>query len=137
MSDVSELKARLRSRYSRVATEALRDVRDETADAAPVGQTGDTRARVAVGRVSSDGWVTSGTIEAPTPQAKFTDTGAKAHPIDPKNVKYLRFPGRGKRGVVFALHVDHPGTPAQHWFGKPMPARWERALAGRLESSAA
>lgn len=38
----------------------------------------------------------------------YVTDGTDPHPIDPKNAKALRFTSGGT--VVFAPHVDHPGT---------------------------
>lgn len=61
------------------------------------------------GERSTEGKVQRITFTAASPLSTWIIYGTAPHPIDPVNAKVLRFTvGDGK--VVFAQHVDHPGT---------------------------
>lgn len=62
---------------------------------------------------SSGGSFLDGTLDvavvADTPYAKFVEEGTRAHVIEPRRAKALRWIGRNGR-AVFARRVRHPGT---------------------------
>lgn len=51
------------------------------------------------------------TVVATAPYAGFVHDGTRPHVIRPRNASVLRFPTRS--GIVFAAHVNHPGTKAR------------------------
>lgn len=77
----------------------------------------------------------------------FVDKGTKRHPIPKTGFALLAFrgdyqakttprviashPGGASGPVVFATHVDHPGTQARN-FSKLIHAKWEKQVANRV-----
>ena len=55
-------------------------------------------------------------------------SGTEPHPIDPVNASVLRFTSGGQ--VVFARHVDHPGTAANPFVQKAIQETVSRASLG-------
>ncbi|WNM68779.1 hypothetical protein SEA_SOOS_49 [Gordonia phage Soos] len=50
-------------------------------------------------------------VVATAPYAAFVHDGTRPHVIKPRNASVLRFPAGG--GIVYAAHVNHPGTRAR------------------------
>ena len=77
----------------------------------------------------------------------FVDKGTRPHSIDPVNAPMLAFrgnyqakttpkviasrPGGASGPIVFATHVDHPGTQARD-FSKLIHAKWEKQVVNRM-----
>lgn len=61
-------------------------------------------------------------ITADTTYAYYHHEGTRAHIIRPRYKKALRFPGKGKGGVVFAQVVHHPGTKPNRFLTDSLPA---------------
>lgn len=57
------------------------------------------------------GMKVSSEVVATAPYAKFVHDGTRPHVIKPRNASVLRFPSGG--GIVYAAHVNHPGTRAR------------------------
>lgn len=52
-------------------------------------------------------------VASSSPVAAFLDKGTRAHTIEPKNAKALRFRANGS--IRFAKRVHHPGTKAVYF----------------------
>lgn len=59
-----------------------------------------------------------GYVLCPDPAYIFVAGGTRPHPIDPVNGQFLVFPKDGQ--IVFATHVDHPGTTANPFLTKAL-----------------
>lgn len=57
---------------------------------------------------TATGMIVRSEVVATAPYAGYVHDGTKPHVIRPRNASVLRFPGRN--GMVFAAHVNHPGT---------------------------
>lgn len=116
--------------YAAEVGQVVRDELEATIkDAAPVGQS-ETAGQLR-DSVNVDYTVGAGTIfwhvEATADEASYTDEGTDPHRIEGNPILAFSWPARGG-GVFFFRAVNHPGTPAQHWFGEPMPAYFQDAL---------
>lgn len=113
-----------------VHDEAVQDVIDELREAAPLGETGETRRQIRSVPLGA-GTRPASRVEAPTPQAEWTEEGTEPHDIVPVNAQVLRFLGGGGRisqpgpsqriatqaaGVIYTMIVHHPGNPPRAWF---------------------
>lgn len=146
MADASALREKVLRRYDDVFSEALSMMVDELREAAPLGETGDTRRGIEAIPGGSPLRL-AGTIRSTGKGGEFVEEGTEPHLIVPRNAKVLRFMGGSGRisqpspnqriatragGVVFAAYVEHPGTPPRPWFG-PVVERYpeflERAAA--------
>lgn len=141
MADASALRARLYQRADAIVGEAERLMVAALREAAPLGQTGDTRRgidSVAGGSTLRPAF----TLRSSAKGGDFVEVGTRPHVIRPKNGSALRFLGGGRRisqgapnsriatragGVVFAKEVRHPGTPARPWF-RPVVERFDEFL---------
>lgn len=110
-------------------------------DAAPLGETGDTRRGIeAVGGGSPAR--PAATVRARGKGGEYVEEGTRPHVIVPRNASALRFVGGSGRvsqpapnqriatrsgGVVFAKRVNHPGTPPRPWF-RPVVEQYARFL---------
>lgn len=127
------LRQRLRTRYAGVARSAKDTLVLGLVSAAPF-DTGETHASIK-GSVSSQGEDRYRlTLQAPTPQAKWTNDGTRPHVIRPRNKRALSFVTSGVRVITSVVH--HPGTPATHWWDHELTAAkvrevFRRVLAGR------
>lgn len=61
-----------------------------------------------------------GVVEATAPHAVFVHQGTKAHIIEPRKAKALRFEQDG--AIRFAQRVQHPGTTADPFIDQTEPA---------------
>lgn len=61
-----------------------------------------------------------GVVEATAPHAVFVHQGTKAHVIEPRKAKALRFEQDG--ATRFAQRVQHPGTTADPFIDQTEPA---------------
>lgn len=59
-------------------------------------------------------------VGADSPIAWFVHQGTTPHSIDPVRAKALRFRSRKSGQVVFAGHVNHPGTRPQPWLWRAL-----------------
>lgn len=131
MADASGLRQKLIERYNAVFDEAVDMMTDELREAAPLGETGDTRRGIEASR-GGYSLRPAATIRSTGKGGEFVETGTAPHIITPRNGRVLRFLGGSGRvsqagpnqriatrsgGVVFATIVHHPGTPARPWFG--------------------
>lgn len=70
-----------------------------------------------------------------TPQAAWTNDGTPAHVIEGSPVLVFEIDGR----TVFARSVQHPGTPATHWFDGDQginEASWTETLSRAVAANA-
>lgn len=112
-------------RYAAVAR-SVRDTMVLGLVAAAPFASGATHAAIK-GTVSDHGRRYVITLVAPTPQAVFTNTGTRAHVIRPRSKRALAFTAGGVRVVV--AKVNHPGTPATHWWDRQLtPATFRDAV---------
>lgn len=140
----------LRMRTIRYGAELMRQAETmmvaELREAAPLGETGDTRRGIDSAAGGSD-TVPAFTVVSTSPHGDYVEEGTQPHVIVPRNASVLRFLGGSGRisqpspnqriatrggGVVFTKHVNHPGTPPRPWF-RPVVERFpeflERAAA--------
>lgn len=128
-ADVAPLKAAV-GRWARdVHGDALDAMPDLMRPYAPRGKIGQLQGAIRRDRsiieFSADTVV--GRIEAPVPQAKWTDEGTEAHVIRPKKVGgVLVFEMGGQ--TVFARVVNHPGNVARPWWRRALNATWGPSL---------
>lgn len=133
----------MRSWAGQVHALALDDTAERMRRLAPVGKgTGDrpggaTRDSIRVGAPSSGGDQIVGTVEAPTPQARYTDEGTDPHPITSHG--FDRF-GRGVLSdgpggsfyvsgpVGGSVTVNHPGYTGTGWWSDVIGQEWQEAL---------
>lgn len=121
MADVSDLRQKILDRGVELVAAAAADVRDETADAAPHGETGRLRESHRVVSVTP-GEVVTAELESDTPYAAAVAEGSRPHEIRASSKRALRFVSGGR--VVIVRSVRHPGT-------KPNPAWWSAEAIGR------
>lgn len=99
------------------ATKLVRKVQHETLNLAkqssPVDKGGLRGSHEATPVLVTQNEVTAG-VEAHAEYAMFVHEGTRPHTIMPRNVKVLAWKPRGG-DVVYAKHVNHPGTKAQPW----------------------
>lgn len=142
MADASALREKLLRWADDVFTEAVEHTMvDELREAAPLGETGDTRRGIEA-VVGGTPTRLAATIRSTSPHGDFVEEGTRPHVILPRNGKVLRFMGGGGRisqpgpnqriatrsgGVQFAAVVHHPGTPARPWF-HPLTDRFSEFL---------
>lgn len=143
----------LRQRTIRYGAELMREAEAmmvaELREAAPLGETGDTRRGIDSAPGGTD-TVPAFTVVSRSPHGDFVEEGTQAHEIPRGGSSAgitLRWVGGGARisqpspnqriatrqgGVRFARRVWHPGTPARPWF-HPVADRFaeflERAAA--------
>lgn len=144
--DSTVLRDRLQRWGEDLVAQASEMIVAELREAAPLGQTGDTRRGIEAMPGGSP-LRPSVTVVSRGKGGTFVEEGTAPHEIRPRNASVLRFlggsgrisqPGPNQRiatragGVVFAKVVHHPGTPARPWFG-PVVERFveflERAKA--------
>lgn len=140
MANANALRQDLLRRTERTFAEATRLMVDELREAAPLGETGETRRGISA-ELTGAGTQLSATIVSVGKGGQFVEEGTRPHLIVARG-KALRFLGGGERisqpgpnqriatrsgGVVFAKSVNHPGTPARPWF-KPVVDRWTEFL---------
>lgn len=141
MANANATRELLRRFADEVFGDATEDLENELREAAPVGQTGDTRRGVSVvGTAGGDHF--AATALSIGKGGDFVEDGTSPHVILPRNARVLRFLGGSGRistaspnqrvatrggGVVFTTIVHHPGTPARPWF-RPVVERWSEFL---------
>ena len=69
------------------------------------------------------------------PQAGFTNDGTAAHIILPRRRQVLAFQVAGED--VIAARVEHPGTPATHWFDNTVRDDYDRLLEDAIDQHVA
>lgn len=142
MADATAVRDRLVAWAEAVHAEAVeRDMVAALRDAAPLGETGDTRRGIEAIPGGSPARPAA-TVVARGKGGEFVEDGTRPHVIVPRNGSALRFlggtgrisqPGPNQRiatragGVVFAKRVNHPGTPARPWF-RPVVERYGQFL---------
>lgn len=149
MADASGLRQLARARYGGVAQRAAELMKAALQDAAPLGETGETRRQIEVQPSGFGGDTFTFTATAPTKQGQYVEEGTDAHPIVPVRAKALRFMGGGGRisqpapnqriatrggGVVYARRVFMPARPARPWFA-PTIQLWPVFLEQALEQA--
>lgn len=127
MSDLDDL---IRARALDIVEEAARVMVDDTAAAAPVAEENGGTLRDSHRHETPIELGTTVTVElvADTDYAGFVAGGTIPHPIRPVRARVLRFKVGGD--VVFAAHVNHPGTqPNTDWWSEQsLTERWRAAL---------
>lgn len=117
MADASGLRAKVVQHGDRWALRTKDALVDELRRAAPVGQSGELartiRGQVLPGGVGRYRIV----VEAPAPQASWTDQGTRPHIIRPRTKKALAFNWPKAGGKVVFRAVHHPGNKGTHWWG--------------------
>lgn len=130
MADLDSLRDAIRARAIEIVEEAADLVVTETAAAAPVADENGGRLRDSHrrGDINVSGDIVSTELIADTEYAGYVAGGTGPHPIRPVFAKVLRFKVGGT--VVFARHVEHPGTrPNTEWWGEQVIGeRWRTAL---------
>lgn len=134
MVDVRSLQKAVERRAKQLRDEAVRQVVEETSDAAP-DRSGALRASIKSTPYEKRN-IYGATIFSKLKYAGFTDAGTRAHLIRARRSRLLVFDGPG--GDVFARQVRHPGTKGTNWFGSKarsgtntvMQRRWRTALRG-------
>lgn len=135
----------LRERTIRYGAEVMREAEAlmvaELREAAPLGETGDTR-RGIDSAPGGSATVPAFTVVSTGKGGEFVEDGTQPHEIVPRNAGALRFlagsgrvsqPSPNQRvatrggGVVFAKRVMHPGTPPRPWF-RPVTERFPEIL---------
>lgn len=146
MADASGLRAKALERWGRAFDDSCQTLEQALQDAAPLGETGDTRRGISVrpGGVPGNGF--AATALSASPHGDFVENGTAPHIIVPRSAKVLAFSGAGGRisqpgpnqrvptrggATVFAMIVHHPGTPPRPWFA-PEIERWPQMLAQSL-----
>lgn len=146
MADATALRERIIRRGEDIFAESQRLMVAELREAAPLGETGDTR-RGIESIPGGSALRPAATIRSLGKGGDFVEEGTRPHVIRPRSGSALRFvggsgrisqPGPNQRiatrsgGVVFAKVVNHPGTSARPWF-RPVVERFgeflERAAA--------
>lgn len=127
MATADTLRQNIERRGQVIFDRAVQLTKDALRDAAPVGETGDTRKQVDVRPVAKGTKLVAEAV-APAKGGEFVEKGTKRHviPKGGRGPKVLRFDGND--GVTFRRVVVHPGTRAKPWF-KPTVAKWQRILA--------
>lgn len=124
MARTDELRRLITSRGEAIFDRAIQEMKDALKEAAPTGESGDTREQVDV-RSAGRGSVFAAEAVAPAKGGEFVEEGTSAHIIVPRGGGVLVFESGGQ--TVFARHVNHPGTQAKPWF-RPTVERWQRVL---------
>jgi len=125
------LRARVKSRSLEMVEAAAQSLGRQLNDVAPK-DTGALRESQKIS-ISDSETRSSVNITYEVPYWKFTDQGADAHPIFPKNASKLRFrwedSPEGDRWVTADM-VDHPGQKGTNWYSNIVNAqKWSEALA--------
>jgi hypothetical protein len=125
MADASGLRAKIINRGDRWAVRTKDAMVEELRRAAPVGQTGEL-ARTIRGQVLPAGQGRYRiVVEAPAPQASWTDKGTRPHVIRPRSKKALAFNWPKAGGSVVFAKVNHPGTKGTRWWSNT----WKRTTS--------
>ncbi len=125
MPATDALRQAIERRGRAIFDRATQITKDALRDAAPVGESGDTKGQVDV-RPLGGGTVLAAEAVAPAKGGEFVEEGTRAHVIRPRRAGgVLVFESGGE--TVYARVVHHPGTTAKPWF-RPTVDRWERFL---------
>lgn len=114
--------------YRRLIAPRVRGrVEQRLRDAAPVGETGNTKRNTKVRIANNNRREIRLVAEVNVPYAEFPEKGTRPHVIVPRRAGVLSFfwPKLGRR--VFFARVNHPGNPARPWF-EPTLARWAEII---------
>lgn len=130
---MTNLRERLARRYTSAVAAARDDVLDQLRQAAPYRTEGSIVRSLEASAPAGDGFRFSLTVGSPAPQALWTEEGTRPHLIVANRARVLRFEVGGE--TIYRRSVNHPGTPAQHWFAQPMPERWRSALERGLATA--
>jgi len=121
-------------RANALAADAAGQMQQALENAAPLGQTGETRRRtsvtvVAPGSIASPSVMSEARVD--TDYASYVEEGTPPHEIRPRGPWPLRFtiPGSGQ---VVTVIVHHPGITGTHWFANTLAAEWSPALGRAL-----
>jgi hypothetical protein len=117
----------------RVMRAALNECQRLTAEAAPAPETGELNRSIVTDEPTFDGSTFTGAIRATAQHASYTDEGTGIYVgrgrIYPRTARVLRFYWfGGPRGPAMYYFPSVAGQPGQHWFARPMEARWREAL---------
>lgn len=128
--DSTQLRDRVTRWGSALLDEAVDSMVRELREAAPLGETGETR-RGITAEVGGDPLHPKATIRSTGKGGTYVEEGTQPHEITPVRAQALRFLAGGGRisqpspnqriatrggGVVFATVVHHPGMPPRPWF---------------------
>lgn len=95
---------------------------------------GDTQRSLRHTGGTTDGQRSRQRVEAPTPQAVYSDKGTVPHVITPKRPGYpLRFSQGGV--TVRTMRVNHPGNEGSGWFEKLLRKHWPAQLRRAARST--
>lgn len=122
--DDGELRAVASDEGHRLVVRGTTRIRNAAVRFAP-SRTGALRRSIGLRITREANGDTRGEVFAGASYAKFVHDGTRPHRIEPRRPGgVLRFPasGAGARGVVFARHVDHPGTRANPFLTRAMDA---------------
>jgi chorismate mutase len=130
--EVTDNLAELRGTFDEADRALVRGAREAVRDAAKVGEAKAKAShrykdRSGALTASTKGHVTrdtdrgaEGVVEATAEHAAFVHQGTKAHVIEPRRAKALRFEQDG--AIRFAQRVQHPGTTADPFIDQTEPA---------------
>lgn len=122
----------LRGTFEESRRALVKGCREAVVDAVKVGEaeakathryksrTGDLESSTRGRLVWTDNDGAEGVVEATAPHAVFVHQGTKAHVIEPRKAKALRFEQDG--AIRFAQRVQHPGTTADPFIDQTEPA---------------
>lgn len=97
-------------------------------DAAPVGETGQLRDAITAEVTGAGGGSVSILVDSPAEASSWTDEGTDPHRIEGNPLLAFDWPAGPTGGLWIGHGVNHPGNPAQNWFGDPMPDYFQTAL---------
>lgn len=126
MADAAALREKVQSANQQVFFDAVRRLMVDLHDAAPEGETGDTRRMLSETPGGSSPRFTA-TVTSGSDHGNFVETGTRAHTVVPVVAKVLRFQPKGGP-VVFATKANIPAQEARPWFA-PTLAKWSDYLA--------
>lgn len=132
MADLTALRERTVRYGAELMREAERLMVNELREAAPLGETGDTRRGIEGSGGGGSALVPAFTVFSRSPHGDYVEEGRPARDIVPRNASVLRFlAGSGRvsqaspnqriatrdGGVVFTKFVHQDAVPPRPWFG--------------------
>jgi hypothetical protein len=132
-ADVSGLRDRVFDRGRALqegATESvLAELELRVPDSGQQGSADKLRNTQQVQRLEDPAGILRTVITYPTPNATFQEEGTAEHPIDPHlPPSVLRFFSSKAGGIIFARHVDHPGSHKNDGWFRKVTERWPEFL---------